>query len=145
MRRGARMIGACRRYVVPTTRSAGISSLSSAILCRILGCVRRQPSNQERHARIGAYLTGADDEQKGRVMVALFGRAVVFLLLTLAETIWVVCTAVRVWRRREGGLAPAAKARVHKPTLVILLAAHVIYEVLRMAGIAKLDRRSIED
>ena len=76
-------------------------------------------------------------------MVALFGHAVIFLLLSAAEAIWVGSAAVRVWRRREMGLTRAARTGVHKPTLVVLVAAHVLYEVLRMAGIAKLDRRSI--
>lgn len=52
--------------------------------------------------------------------------------------------AVRVWRRREAGLTEAARSGVHMPTLVVLLAAHVLYELLRKAGSAKLDRRSIE-
>jgi hypothetical protein len=33
---------------------------------------------------------------------------------------------------------------VHKPSLVVLLAAHVLYELLRRVGIAKLDRRGTE-
>jgi hypothetical protein len=49
-----------------------------------------------------------------------------------------------MWRRREMGLTRAARTGVHKPTLVVLLAAHVLYGVLRKAGIAKLDRRGIE-
>lgn len=77
-------------------------------------------------------------------MVALFGHSIIFLLLSAAEAIWVGSTAVRVWRRREMGLTQAARTGVHQPTLVVLLAAHVLYEVLRKAGIAKLDQRSIE-
>jgi hypothetical protein len=38
-----------------------------------------------------------------------------------------------------GSTNPRAQAH-----LVVLLAAHVFYEVLRKAGIAKLDRRGIE-
>jgi DNA-binding LytR/AlgR family response regulator len=106
--------------------------------------VRRHPRDQEQRRRIDAYLTGADDEEKGRVMMALFGHAVIFVLLSAVEAIWVGFTAVRVWRRREMGLARAARTGVHKPTLVVLLAAHVLYEVLRKAGVAKLDRRGIE-
>jgi hypothetical protein len=119
-------------------------SLSSAPSVPHTECVRRHLSDQEQGRRIDAYLTGADDEEKGRVMVALFGHAIIFLLLTAAEAIWVGSTAVRMWRRREMGLTQAARTGAHKPTLVVLLAAHVLYEVLRKAGIAKLDRRSIE-
>jgi len=78
------------------------------------------------------------------VMLALFGHAVIFLLLSAAETIWIGSTAVRVWRRREVGLTQAVRTGVHKPTLVVLLAAHALYVLLQKAGIAKLDRRSIE-
>jgi hypothetical protein len=106
--------------------------------------VRRRPSDQEQRRRIDAYLSAADDEEKGRVMVALVGHAVIFLLLSAAEAIWVGSTAVRMWRRREAGLAQAARTGVHKPTLGLLLAAHVLYELLRKGGIAKLDRRGIE-
>jgi hypothetical protein len=106
--------------------------------------VRRHPSDQDQPRRIDAYLTGADDEEKGRVMVALFGHAVIFWLLSAAEAIWVGSTAVRMWRRREMGLIQAARTGVHKPTLAVLLVVHVLYEVLRKAGIAKLDRRGIE-
>jgi hypothetical protein len=106
--------------------------------------VRRHLSDQEQRRRIDAYLTGVADEEKGVVMLALFGHAVIFLLLSVAETIWVGSTAVRVWRHRELGLTQAARTGVHKPTLVVLLAAHVLYELLRKSGTAKLDRRSIE-
>jgi hypothetical protein len=105
---------------------------------------RRHPSDQEQGHRIDAYLTGADDEEKGRVMVALFGHAAIFLLLTAAEAIWAGSTAVRMWRRREMGVTQAARSGAHKPTLMVLLAVHVTYEVLRKTGVAKLDRRSIE-
>ena len=77
-------------------------------------------------------------------LLALFGHAAMFLLLSAAETIWVGATAVRVWRRRESGVTQAVRAGVHKPSLGILLAAHVLYELLRRIGIAKLDRRSTE-
>jgi hypothetical protein len=108
------------------------------------GCVRRHPSDQEQQRRIHAYLTGAADQEKGVVLLALFGHAAIFLLLSAAETIWVGSTAVRVWRRREVGLTQAVRTGVHKPTLVGLLATHILYVLLRKAGIAKLDRRSIE-
>jgi hypothetical protein len=91
-----------------------------------------------------AYLTGAADEEKGVVLLALFGHAVIFLLLSAAETIWVGSTVVRVWRRRELGVTQAVRTGVHKPSLVVLFAAHVLYLLLRKAGIAKLDQRSIE-
>jgi hypothetical protein len=112
-------------------------------LCR-KELLRRHPSDQEQGHRIDAYLTGADDEEKGRVMVALFGHAAIFLLLTAAEAIWAGSTAVRMWRRREMGVTQAARSGAHKPTLMVLLAVHVTYEVLRKTGVAKLDRRSIE-
>jgi hypothetical protein len=106
--------------------------------------VRRHPSDREQRRRLDAYVTGTSDEERGLVMLALFGHAVIFLLLSAAEAMWVTSTAVRVWRRREAGLTQAARTGVHKPTLVGLLAAHALYELLRRAGVAKLDRRSIE-
>jgi hypothetical protein len=108
------------------------------------GCVRRHPSDQEQRRRLDAYVTGASDEERGAVMLALFGHAVIYLLLSAAEAIWVGATAIRVWRRREAGLTQAARTGVHKPTLAGLLASHVLYELLRKTGVAKLDRRSIE-
>jgi hypothetical protein len=42
------------------------------------------------------------------------------------------------------GVTQAVRTGVHKPSLVVLLAAHVLYELLRRVGIAKLDRRSTE-
>jgi hypothetical protein len=101
---------------------------------------------QDQRRRSIAYLT--DDrvpaEEKGWVMLALVGHAFVFLLLTATDAIWIVVVAARVWRRREAGLARAVRTNVHKPTLAVLLATHLLYEVLRRAGIAKLDRRSSE-
>lgn len=108
------------------------------------GWVRRRPSDQEQRRRIDAYLTGAADEERGAVLLALFGHAVIVLLLFAAETIWVGSTAVRVWRRRELGVTQAVRTGVHKPSLAVLFAAHVLYVLLRKAGIAKLNRRSIE-
>jgi hypothetical protein len=106
--------------------------------------MRRHPSDHDQRRRVDAYLTSAADEEKGRVMMALLGHAVIFLLLTAAEAIWAGSTAVRVWRRREAGLTQAARSGTHRPTLVVLVVAHVLYELLRKAGIAKLDRRGIE-
>ena len=93
-----------------------------------------------------AYMTDdrAPTEERGWVMLALVGHAFVFLLLTATETIWVVVMAARVWRHREVGLTQAVRTSVHRPTLAVLLAAHLLYEVLRRVGIAKLDRRSGE-
>jgi hypothetical protein len=108
------------------------------------GHVRHHPSDEERRGRIAAYLTGAADEEKGVVLLALFGHAVIFLLLSAVETIWVGSTVVRVWRRRELGVTQAVRTGVHKPSLVALFAAHVLYLLLRKAGMAKLDQRSIE-
>ena len=101
-------------------------------------------SDEERRRRIDAYLAGAADEEKGAVMLALFGHAVIFLLLFAAETTWLGSTVVRVWRRREFGVTQAVRTGVHKPSLVALFAAHVLYLLLRKAGIAKLDQRSRE-
>jgi hypothetical protein len=93
-----------------------------------------------------AYL--ADDrapaEERGLVISALVGHAFIYLLLTAAEATWVVVTAVRMWRRREVGLTDAVRTEMHKPTLVVLLAAHLLYGVLRRVGIGKLDQRTRE-
>lgn len=101
-------------------------------------------SDEERRRRIDAYLAGAADEEKGVVMLALFGHAIIFLLLFAAETTWLGFTVTRVWRRREMGVTQAVRTGVHKPSLVVLVAAHALYRLLRKAGIAKLDRRSRE-
>jgi hypothetical protein len=101
-------------------------------------------SDEERRRRIDAYLASAADEEKGAVMLALFGHAVIFLLLFAAETIWLGSTVTRLWRRRELGVTQAVRTGVHKPSLVVLFAAHVLYLLLRRAGIAKLDQRSRE-
>lgn len=103
--------------------------------------MHRHLSSEERRRRIDAYLTGAADEEKGAVLLALFGHAVIFLLLSAAETVWVGSTAVRVWRLRELGVTQAVRTGVHRPSLMALLAAHVLYLSLRKAGIAKLDQR----
>lgn len=58
--------------------------------------MHRHPSDEERQRRFDAYLTGAADEEKGAVLLALFGHAVIFLLLTTAETIWVGSAVVRL-------------------------------------------------
>jgi hypothetical protein len=101
-------------------------------------------SDEERRRRIDAYLAGAADEERGAVLLALFGHAVIYLLLFSAETIWLGSTVVRVWRRRELGVTQAVRTGVHRPSLVALFAAHVLYLLLRKAGIAKLDQRSRE-
>lgn len=106
--------------------------------------MRRHADDEERRRRIDAYLTGAADEEKGAVLLALVGHAFIFLLLSAAETIWVGSTVVRVWRLRELGAAQALRTGVHRPSLVALFAAHVLYRSLRKAGMAKLDQRSIE-
>lgn len=108
------------------------------------GYVGRHPSDEERQRRIHAYLASAADEEKGAVLLALFGHAVIFLLLFAAETIWVGSTVVRVWRLRELGVTQAVRTGVHKRSLMALFAAHALYLLLRKAGIAKLDQRSIE-
>ena len=106
--------------------------------------MRRHADDEERRRRIDAYLADAADEEKGAVMLALVGHAVIFLLLYAAETIWVGSTVVRVWRLRELGAAQAVRTGVHRPSLAALFAAHVLYLSLRKAGIAKLDQRGIE-
>jgi hypothetical protein len=77
-------------------------------------------------------------------MLALFGHAFAYLLLTVAEASWVVAVAVRVWRRREAGVTTAMRTGVHKRTLAILLAAQLTYVILRKIGRAKLTRRVSE-
>jgi hypothetical protein len=106
----------------------------------------RRDARREQSRRHVAYLTGdrVPDEEKGWVTLALVGHAFVYLLLSAAEAIWVVVMAARVWRRRKAGLTQAVRANVHKPTLAALLAAHLLYGVLRRVGIAKLNRRSSE-
>ena len=108
------------------------------------GYVRRHPSEEERRRRINAYLTRAADQERGAVLLALFGHAVISLLLSAAEAIWLGSTVVRVWRRRELGVTQAVRTGMHKPSLVTIFAAHVLYLLLRKAGISKLDQRSIE-
>ena len=87
---------------------------------------------------------GAPTEERGRVMLALFGHAFVHLSLTVAEASWVVAVAVRVWRRREAGMTTAMKTGVHKRTLAILLVAQLTYVILRKIGLAKLNKRVSE-
>ena len=93
-----------------------------------------------------AYMSedGAPAEERGRVMLALFGHAFVYLLLTAAEASWVVAVVVRVWRRREAGMTTAVRTGVHKRTLAILLVAQLTYVILRKIGVAKLNRRVSE-
>jgi hypothetical protein len=107
--------------------------------------MRRAPHNgQEQQQRLMAYMTDehTSDEEKGRIMLALYGHAFYYLLMTAAEAAWVAVTGVRVWRRREAGLAIALRTGLHKPTLAVLLAARLAYTVLRRAGLAELDRRA---
>jgi hypothetical protein len=87
---------------------------------------------------------GAPAEERGRIMMALFTHACLYLLLTAAEASWVVAVAVRVWRRREAGMTTAMRTGVHKPTLAVLLAAQLSYVILRRVGLAKLNRRISE-
>jgi len=77
-------------------------------------------------------------------MLALFGHAFVYLLLTVAEVSWVVAVAVRVWRRREAGMTTAMRTGVHTRTLAILLVAQLTYVILRKIGRANLNRRVSE-
>ncbi|MGI8446546.1 MAG: hypothetical protein ACR2MP_05025 [Streptosporangiaceae bacterium] len=102
----------------------------------------RDPRRQEQLRRHMAYMTDdrTPDEEKGRVILALLGHAVAYLLLTAADAIWVVAMAARVWRRREAGLSRAVRTNVHRPTLAVLLSAHLLYEILRRAVLARLNR-----
>jgi hypothetical protein len=108
--------------------------------------MRGDPRSQEQRQRFMAYMSedGAPAEARGRVMLAMFAHAFVYLLLTAAEASWVVAVAVRVWRRREAGMTTAMRTGAHKPTLAVLLAAQLAYVILRRAGLAKLNRRVSE-
>jgi hypothetical protein len=103
--------------------------------------------SQDQHRALSTYLT--DDrvsaEKRGWVMLALVGHAFLSLLLTATEAIWVVVMAVRVWRRRDVGLARAARTGVHKPTLSAILAANLGFAVVRRVGLAKAERLSSEN
>ena len=105
--------------------------------------MRGDPRSQEQRQRFRAYMSedGAPAEDRGWVMLALFGHAFVYLLLTVAEASWVVAVAVRVWRRREAGMITAMRTGVPKPALAVLLAAQLSYVILRRVGRAKLNRR----
>jgi hypothetical protein len=89
----------------------------------------RRDSRQEQSERFMAYMT--DDrtpaEEKGWIMLALTGHALIYLLLAATDAVWAVLMAVRVWRRREVGLTQAARTGVHQPTLAVLLAANLLY------------------
>lgn len=105
----------------------------------------RDPSRRaQQQRRLDAYLTDAavPDQERGWIMLALVAHAISYLLLTAAEAVWVVGTAVRVWRRRDAGLAEAVRSGAHRPSLAGLLAAHLLYAAARRAGLALLDRRS---
>jgi ABC-type uncharacterized transport system YnjBCD permease subunit len=93
-----------------------------------------------------AYLTDENVpvEERGRYSAVLLGHAVVAMLLGTAEVGWVVTAAVRVWRRRHRGLAPAMRNGVHRPTLAVLLGAHLAYTVFRRAIRTSLDDRARE-
>jgi hypothetical protein len=104
----------------------------------------RRDSRQEQSERFMAYMT--DDrtpaEEKGWIMLALTGHALIYLLLAATDAVWAVLMAVRVWRRREVGLTQAARTGVHQPTLAVLLAANLLYGVLLRVARAQLNRRS---
>lgn len=55
---------------------------------------------------------------------------------------WVVAAAIRVWRRRDHGLAPALKTGAHRPTLAVLVVAQLAYAVFRRKILTTLNRRS---
>ena len=93
-----------------------------------------------------AYVTddGVTSEERGLVVSALAGHAFVYLLLVAVDGTWIALVAARVWRRRDSGLAQAVLTDVHWPTLVVLLSANLLYEILRRTGAAKLDGRISE-
>jgi hypothetical protein len=105
---------------------------------------RRSPEQEEQHRRRIDFLTSDETpvEERGWSFLFLLGHACAALLLFAAETTWTVVTAVRVWRRRETGLAASMRGGVHKPTLAALLAARLAYLIFRRAGLAKLNRRA---
>jgi len=107
---------------------------------------RNRRGTQEQQRRGLAYLT--DDrvaaEERGWVMLALVAHAGIYLLLTLTEAIWIIATAVRVWRRREAGLTAAVRTGVHKPTLAALLVAQLTYTIFHRVSLAKLNKRTGE-
>ena len=104
----------------------------------------RRSREQERHRRRIDFLTSdeAPVEERGWSVLFLLAHACAYLLLIAAEATWAVVTGVRLWRRRETGLAASVRSGVHKPTLAVLLAARLAYMVFRRAGIAKLNRRA---
>ena len=75
------------------------------------------------------------------ITLVLLGHAGAYLLLTAAEVTWIAVTAARVWRHRDDGGLCAMRAGVHKPTLVLVVATHMGYVVLRRATLARFDRR----
>ena len=94
----------------------------------------RDPSRRaQQQRRLDAYLTDAavPDQERGWIMLALVAHAISYLLLTAAEAVWVVGTAVRVWRRRDAGLAEAVRSGAHRPSLAGLVAAHLLYAAAR--------------
>jgi hypothetical protein len=99
---------------------------------------------QERQRRLTAYLTDGrlPDLERGWILLALAGHAVAFLLIEAADSVWVIGTAVRVWRRRRAGLVGAVRTGVHRPTMILLLGANLLYVSLRQLLLAWLDGRS---
>jgi hypothetical protein len=104
----------------------------------------RRSREQERHRRRIDFLTSdaAPVEERGWSVLFLLAHACAYLLLIGGEATWAVVTGVRVWRRRETGLAASVRSGVHKPTLAVLLVARLAYLVFRRSGIAKLNRRA---
>jgi hypothetical protein len=105
---------------------------------------RDRRKRELRHRRNVAFLTSDDVpvEERGWSLLFLLAHACAYLLLTTAEATWAVVTGVRVWRRRETGLAASVRSGVHKPTLAVLLAARLAFTIFWRAGLAKLNRRA---
>ena len=105
---------------------------------------RRSREDEDQHRRRIDFLTSdeAPVEERGWSLLFLLAHACAALLFLAGETTWAVVTAVRVWRRRETGLAASVRSGVHKPTLAVVLAARLAYLVFWRAGLAKLNRRA---
>jgi len=74
---------------------------------------RNPGRSQAQHRGLAAHLADdrASTEERGWYMLDLVGHAFLYLLLTATEAIWVVVTVVRVWRRRDVGLAGSKDRR----------------------------------
>jgi hypothetical protein len=104
----------------------------------------RSKTEQESRRRRIEFLTSdqAPAQERGKAVLFLLAHACAYLLLIAAEATWAAITGVRVWRRRQTGLAASVRGGAHKPTLAVLLAVRLAYLVSRRAGLAWLNRRA---